>query len=384
MLCEVASSFPHLVSLDLSRTKTSDQALTILAHHCYALLELKLTGCPVTDNSMVNLCVTLGPQDKRKCPLLKKLEINDTMVGLKGIKTVLENVPTLQWLEHPMTCLAVAEIHKGEDIENIPPGNLHTLTNLNLHLNEFLLGNNHLIQPYVATACALCPRTSTVKMEVPVGFILDALTTLTELHTLHLLSDEYEDFEDCVPLLQVRGSQLTCLYLNEFFAVDLDLLGSLCPNLKRLSIVYHNDPGTFTVGSHPELVQAGPPNDQIFSQLEELKLFCFPGCDLVPAQLTSLLVRCVALKFLTLNSIHALTDDVLEDVLKVNPLRHLTLLHLDNCDSISGEALHALMVMDNELKELLLMECREVSRAHYNDLQDIARQKNYLINIYWD
>ena len=282
-----------------------------------------------------------------------------------------------------MTWVALAEIHHGEDIENIPPGNLLSFTNLHISFEEFAQVNGHLIEPYAATACALCPRASTVRVGVRLWLILDALTTLTELHTLHLLSDEREYLDDCVPLLQVRGSQLTCLYLNEFYMIDLDLLGSLCPNLQRLGIVYVKDPGTFITGLLPELVQAGPPHDQIFSQLEKLNLLCFRGCDLTSAQLTSLLVRYVALKDLSLNSIQSFTDDVLGDVLKVNPLRHLTRLSLSCCESISGEALCTLMFMDNALTDLELIGCWEVTHAHYNHLQEIARQNNYLINIVW-
>lgn len=69
------------------------QMLEEIGAHCPFLVELELSGTPVSDRGLVRLCV--GSEGTRQCQRLTRLVISETSVSSAGVVVVLQSLPLL-------------------------------------------------------------------------------------------------------------------------------------------------------------------------------------------------------------------------------------------------------------------------------------------------
>lgn len=84
------------------------QLLAQVGRHCPVLRELNLTGTPISDRGLVQLCIST--EGRRQCQKLQKLSVSETCVSASGAAVVLQSLPCL------------ADFDFDNIFEVIPPG----------------------------------------------------------------------------------------------------------------------------------------------------------------------------------------------------------------------------------------------------------------------
>ena len=213
-----------------------------------------------------------------------------------------------------------------------------------------------------------------------------ALGTLCHLCILHLANCEEEliTFEAGVlPLLQCTGSTIEELALNEINNIDLGCIAAVCRKLKKLQcLIAGYDTAKFLTCSHPELLSVG--RHQGFPELQHASILLHsPNNNFSASYLRLLVAESTRLKTLHLAWVDALSDDLWSEILADNHLSQLESLKLESCSQITGEAIWKVLEMDNNLSNLGLMHCFEISRADFEEYQRYCKDHNFDISIDW-
>jgi hypothetical protein len=238
----------------------------------------------------------------------------------------------------------------------------------------------------VEVSCAVCPYVTDINF---VRGVTDAtLLPLSQLKHLRVLNVGNDDdvlvsFEGGVlPLLQVVGRSLQELSLFEVNDLDLGAIGACCPELKKFSCLIAGFPSaTFPVNAHPELLQV---KQAVFTHLEQVRVLLHTAENTFPSQFVRLLtVHAKNLSVLHLAYIQTLTDDLFQEILHSNPMERLERLVLESCHHISGEAIHQLLHMKNNLQALVLKDCRDITLRDFTAYKRFVADNNYDTCVEW-
>jgi hypothetical protein len=283
----------RLRTLVLKQTKINDEVLKVIAMMLPCLTRLDLHACPVTDRGAQWLCGDEGDFDP-VCRDLMLVDISATKIGLAGCGAIIRTFRALRSLSYPDSVEAVAQLRRceasvnnknksssghqlnsrssatslisGQSSTSNPQtkgkaagtsgGNLVKGDNLGLpehHKLEILYATalrcRHVEPESVALACAHCPLVKEVYWYQDASDAsLANLLALTHLCVLEVTSDRPSAVtfhEGVLPLLQAHGEQFVSLGLYDVQDLDLGLLGSLCPSLRRLKVVSMHEDADF-------------------------------------------------------------------------------------------------------------------------------------------
>ena len=182
------------------------------------------------------------------------------------------------------------------------------------------------------SAVSSCPFVDTIVVRQTdlSSHLLTELLSVSTITSLHLGNSSFTrhwlHFDDgVIPLLWVLGNKLTSLNLERFGKVDVLQIGALCPRLKylRLSCI-----GSF--------VPVFDQSREVFTELEELELLNSRGAHIYSKALHQILNHATKLKHVKLQFVDTLNDEVLRELLMINPLSQLETITLDQCHSVSG------------------------------------------------
>lgn len=65
-----------------------------IGEHCKQLVDLNVSGTPITDRGLIQLCV--AEDGTRRCQKLARLSVNETWITSKGATVVLQSLPNLR------------------------------------------------------------------------------------------------------------------------------------------------------------------------------------------------------------------------------------------------------------------------------------------------
>jgi len=223
-------------------------------------------------------------------------------------------------------------------------------------------------------AIKLCPNISSVHLEnVDINNEgLQVFTRLEHLRELHLdegVKNKITFNEGILPLLKRRGHALKRLQLSKLANVDVVALGKACPMLEELSLL--------CLFSYQPILG----NDtSIFTKLVVLQLHNnFKTCNDVPGcVLKQLLMNCRDIRHIDLQGCDCLTGDLIDGIIKVNPLENLSRLYLQQCDLITVESIaEFIMWPNNALSHLRIWSCASLDELDYCQLMMAVRDENY-------
>lgn len=299
----------------------------------------------------------------------------DTMVDSFGALHCLQNLPELQFLNYNGICQVVErDVHEKSGEKTQP-----------YKLRQLQVDSFHTCPPgAVVTACTWCPYVSEAHFFSGLNSTnIPALKSLKYLKDLVIGNDgEAIEFrEDILPVFEVTGSQLQSLSLFDVSGVELLPLGINCPNLCSLTIVFNNDAVEMSDNIHPMLSYD---KNNTFQKLLKLDMvYPYQATMYQKHAVVFLLKAAKSLKSFTSNYMSFLTDDILLDVYKLNPLVSIEKVHLVQCNSISAAGIWPLLTSENSLTTLELSGCWHISKADFESFQKYAKANNFKLELKW-
>ncbi|XP_069668909.1 uncharacterized protein [Periplaneta americana] len=169
-------------------------------------------------------------------------------------------------------------------------------------------------------------------------------------------------------LLEIIGYNITSLELQEVVDVDLLMIGVLCMNLKKLSLVC-----SFQASDHTLL---GVNTTPLFRQLEELRYGSqYSEC---------LFFNCINIRRLEVIKCLNFNDQVVATLLSKNPLRELQVLSVGHCGNLSCSTV--LLLLDSCIN-LRVLEGLDrwggVTKSQVMELESEMKRKNLDLEIIW-
>lgn len=346
--------------------------------------DLNVSGCPVSDKGIMNLCGTNNTQSTQ-CEKLVRLDITSTAVNVNGAQLALNNFPNMRFLMFPDVCEALHSIHH-QNRRNAMEGVNRTL-NLQYISVQQMKPTSAPVTATIQSSCLQCPFITEVHFLRGVdneGLLL--ISALKHVRTLHLANsvEELITFDSGVlPVLQLIGSTVEELALNEINDLNVDYIGSCCPDLKNFKCLiseYHS--ANFQVDSHSELSNT---KHVRFRKLEKLEMLLFTAeNNLSEFTLYHLIVNAIKLRSLNLAHVNVFGDSNVNSILEKNPLHYLEYLRLECCSHITAEGIWNILESENNLSTLSMLHCFEISRRDYDKFLKYLRSNNCDVNVQWE
>lgn len=399
VISKLIPSFSSLVTLNLQRTFADDLLLAQIGRQCPALRELNVADTPITDRGLVQLCVSA--EGRRQCQRLQKLVVNETAVSAAGATVALHSLPCLAEFDFENIFEAVDWVGQWDRVLEA-----RLLTPSGVRLSEKVVAPPDVLQLRTLASTAefvsmdsldaavrLCPFASSVSISeswLP-SEALYKLMVLENLTALSLTNGEglTLDFQEGVlPLLSACGERMQNLILVKFTDVDIAAIGRTCPNLQNLALS--------SIGQFDPLASV---NKGWFSKLQALEVWSdttrsHDGADLglghdpsqppapAPVLLRQLLVS-GGLRNLLFTGCAALTDGLLYDIWRENPMKKLSHLTLDHCHGVSPQLVHRVLDADNEITIVRVWSCCQITKAHNAELARRISDENMDVYLDW-
>ncbi|XP_046406838.1 uncharacterized protein LOC124171656 isoform X3 [Ischnura elegans] len=350
---------------------------------CVHLLELNLTSTAITDRGMVMLC--LSPDGSARCQALRRLCVADTWVTCSGAAVALLALPALQHFDFDrmFEAMRILEAWEGTAGERV-------MAALGVCSARRPLSPRPALALTTVTSCGeagsgshgpsvtarLCPRAASLTVSgTPLP--AEALYPLMVLRNLTALSltacGAACDFEAGVlPLLTALGHQLNSLILAKFFSVDVGAIGMACPHLVNFAL---SDVTAFELMNQKISAES-------FQELQALEIWSDADFIIPTNVLQQLLLFSKNIRNILLKGVGIVTDEMFSEILKVNPMRQLSHLTLDNCHCVTHATVHRILDADNELCMLRIWSCYRINK----EANDIISQRiaNENMDIYLD
>ncbi len=398
------------------------QVLHVVGHYCHNLVELHVNHCnEVRDGGVRNLL--FGTTEAAvQCPDLVKLDLEATKVtvasvqvricikntqtnatehrlltessglhesGPNGLKIfsrrfsnvvfflqlALLSLPKLQVLESDLLLEAMNNLHEDEFFrldEQVERAKQHRLTRLG---PMSLAGDVEKLGQSLSVAAAYCPNVNEVVMYSYAND--ESLLTVSRFERLRSMS-LLQCFEGIslesgiLPLLQIRGPQLHTLVM-EVPEIDVPALAYFCPNVRKLGLEFQS------CSSETHLAVKVAKNWKPFSHMQWLRVAYQQGASVGQSDLLMLLSHSPDLRYLHLNKLNDLTNEIMATVLEANPMENLENLTLQDCHHITVDAVWPFLLTENELRTLELENCAEITLRDATQMRrEIANQKSDL------
>jgi hypothetical protein len=225
-----------------------------------------------------------------------------------------------------------------------------------------------------------CPGILDLTIVVKKGLTDADLFCLTNLKNLRLLimtglkrsrGDEITFDMGIAPSLKVIGNSLKVLNLP-YFEVDIWTIVKYCPNL--ISLIFQKHCESLSALSENEVIQLRKEKGRvIFEDLQFLDCGFNLSNDILFA-----LLSCPLLEEVDISDCNALTDDFLQEAMKIGIFKNLQVLYLTACNLVTKQGLDALLINDgNPLAEIIFSYCEKVTKDNVYDWYKIAHLYNW-------
>ncbi|XP_054281472.1 uncharacterized protein LOC128999131 isoform X2 [Macrosteles quadrilineatus] len=373
----------NIVSLDLRMTLTVDEVVDKIGACCKQLVDLNLSGTPITDKGLVHLC--LSSTGERRSQKLVRLSVGETWISVAGATVVLQFLPNLRefdfdnifeaieqvdmWDQQSELCLLTRAGVRVSATPANPPSRLR-LTCLNSTVECVR-------EESVEATVRLCPDATNVAISnswLP-NESLYKLMVLENLSALSLSNSEGCTFtfqEGVLPVLSVCGNKLHSLILSNFPGIDIAGIGRSCPNLQNLAF-----------SNVPVFYMPSQPCPEWFNKLEALELWSVTNIELSPILIKQLVLFSPIMRNVLFNSCNILTDALLMEIIQANPLNKLSHLTIDHCHGVTMATINTVLDIKNELNVLRIWSCAGITRTNSEEISRRITDENLDIYFEW-
>ena len=206
-------------------------------------------------------------------------------------------------------------------------------------------------------------------------YMLMNIKYLTNLHLGNKYCQSFNFYEGVAPVLDASGKNLKKLVLEDFTEIDIDFIGNKCPSLNHLAIS-----GTLTYAPISQM------NSSYFTKLENLELWNQFGQEhewCISTNMIKQLLFRAPLKYLLLQRVGNLNDDLFSKILQYNPLLTLKNVVVDYCHNISSRFLWQLLEQPNMLSILRCWHCKGISSKEESEqITQTIKEEN--LQLYWE
>uniref|UniRef100_A0A1B6D6M4 F-box domain-containing protein n=1 Tax=Clastoptera arizonana TaxID=38151 RepID=A0A1B6D6M4_9HEMI len=375
-------SLNTLVMLDLRMTLTVDEIMGKIGEFCTQLVDLNLSGTPITDKGLIQLCV--AENGTRKCQKLVRLSVEETWVTSAGATVVLQSLPNLKDFDFENMFEALEQVEMWDQhIESnllsragLRMSEVPSKTPTQLKITSLISTTEFVREEAFESAVRLCPDITAISISNAwlSSESLYKFMVLEQLNKLSLTNSEgltFDFHEGVLPLLSACGVRLQSLILANFPVVDILAIGRACPILQNLAF---SKVSIFELPSqlHPEL----------FNNLEAMELWSETQIEINPNLVKQLLQFSPMIRNILFNGCSVLSDKLFDEIWEKNPMKKLSHITLDHCHNVTMSTLHDLLDKDNELNVLRVWSCASINKTH--SLQISQRLMNENMDIYFE
>ncbi|XP_018019160.1 F-box/LRR-repeat protein 20 [Hyalella azteca] len=372
ILLSLTPNLTHLTHLNLAHTEADDTVLSGVGRHCPLLRDINVSCCPVSENALRRLFWDSHHKVKT-CGRVTRVNLTGCEVSPGGVRAGLLLQPALQHVEHENNLLAF-DVNHGYDWADELSYAITSLTATGVLVTDVAMD----------TIVAVCPCLTSLTLSSCVVsqstlLTISSLSQLTQLSITNTADESVGFCESIVPLLCVRGSQLTSLLLATFTYVDLNVIGAACPNIENLAL------SNVAVFEPVALATASASGGKPFERLQALEIWTeLRNSSCSAAVLRLLLLHCTALRNLLLRGADQLSHDQLMTIwLTSNPMQELTRLTLDTCPNVTSSTLEFLLTQENKLNMLRVWNCFNIHKSHEINILSMIKTGNMDVYFEW-
>ena len=353
--------------------------------------ELDVRGCQITDEGIEALCIGTDT-DGGQCKDIRKLKLNGFNVSDGAVVTAVYNLPKLEKIDYPHMVDLLTEVQELNGDLLLPQFSLTKMVSYNDY-SPYIRGR-------ISLFVAMCPSVVNVDIQPQDGLRDEDLLGKALEMTCNMLTSKLSAFHffagllalktirklsigdtnqlsssitfdgGVLPLLKKFGSSLVRLQLYYVSHISIPAIMEFCPNLSVLSLWYKDSE---SVKSY-ERAKSGLK----LKKLERLTLLIEPGDDvgLVPTDVMLLLLSSSpALNDVYIDSCDTLTNELLEQVLKINQFSNLKNLELYDC-SVTRKGIEFLMRESNPIQTIRWVNGRD-NEKFFEMWNEAAKRKNW-------
>jgi len=367
-MINLLSTFTNITELYLHGI-CCDEMLDTVGKNCHELQVLLAHSEHITDRGLMCLCIDVNnPMKVERCQKLQKISIDYQADGItmEGIKFLLEHLPNLVEVEGWKIGHVLEKIHQSADVKHC--------YKLQQFSYDWRKCNGDMLQA-VRIAVKACSFITCLKLVEPTNDTLLMLSQLSHLSSITIITyTENVTFESSVSdMLKRVGHQITHLSLS-MRKVDLSTIDECCPNLQVLECSIVEE---VQRNNTKKLKKEG----MSFVNLKDVIFHSRVKTALSGSDIQLLLSHCRDLKHLYISCCSTLTDQTLLELLRFNPLLHLSSIYLLNVENLSEVGLRLLIGRESELKCIMLFDTAGVLRATLDNLKQQISAANLDLTI---
>eukprot|EP00092_Neocalanus_flemingeri_P021883 GFUD01023738.1.p1 GENE.GFUD01023738.1~~GFUD01023738.1.p1 ORF type:complete len:527 (-),score=144.44 GFUD01023738.1:21-1601(-) len=206
--------------------------------------------------------------------------------------------------------------------------------------------------------------------------LLNNLSHFQHLEKLELgnsMSTQYTAsfMESVVPVLEIIGTQLTHLSLENFKFFDVTNVGKLCPKLVNLKL-----------SNILSYCRTENQRQKVFRNLEELYIFNTRWGNITEGMLRQLL-NSTKLRIINLQFVNSLTDKLFQAILTLNHFPDLEFVTFEQCHRFSADLLLSLLTVPPLLSSLHCWSCGNINSGVRSEVERFIEERNLDINFQW-
>jgi len=360
VLAALIPYFHHLTFLNVEGTSFDDFGLEQLGTFVEGLLTLNVARTRVTDLGLK--CLENRLTDLAFCILLSN------RVSPGEVTRFLMNHSSLLTLEYE-NMREVVRILSDQDTRQLE----------RMNLRKIVVESCREDMDHIFRKCLPClPLLEAVSFnnsELSLS-LLNNLSHLQHLQKLELgnsVSTQYTAslVETVVPVLEIIGTQLTHLSLENFKFFDVTHVGQLCPKLVCLKL-----------SNILSYCRAENQRHKVFRHLEELYIFNTRWGNITEGMLRQLF-NSNKLKIINLQFVNSLTDKLFQEILTHNNFPDLEFVTLEQCHRMTASLLLSLLSIPPSLTSLHCWSCGNINQEVKTHIENIIEEQHLDINFQW-
>ena len=317
----------ELAVLNMKGMRFCENTMEILANNCPRLQELRLEDCTCVNDDMIKLLIKKSDDGSSVLKHLKVLDVRRTNISQKGVRHILECIPTITHLYHPevlpvaLQLLQCGALTPPLHLEWLKLSGLDELINYVEHKDDILIDGAAFSN---VTNVTIILENSTEAAQLKA---FSPIKNLRELKIMRQSSHSYLFEPHISKLIQNTGGNLYTLCLEDVAYISFSTIGKSCPNLRRFD-------------AHFLSVQSDIHEAVFQSYFQNVEVLCLHEADEMPSDyvihpeieqiildLISPMHKLISLKLKTI----AISDTFLFSLLSRNPLTLIESIELDNC-----------------------------------------------------
>lgn len=364
----IIQSLTSLQIISLRSTNCSDQQVFTIVKHCRNLRELDLSLCErVTNWSISYLC-----EEAEEGLKLQHLDLMQTQVDERGIRSALQRCPGLRSLKWRNTINVLGQIYR--DLS----GNRSLTTPPSFSLHQLISDHSYRLCS-LPGAVQLCRHAVQVIIDGPSLLLakelqsLEHLVCLRELHVLLASNNSSEfqlNFREGFDLILLKhGPTLEHLSLGRIHNVNLQQIARYCRQLTSLSL--ESNHSYDHTESSTETIQCLSKFHVIIRDRERVDVD--DSVRDVPGSCLSALISSKNMKQIKIRACQTLDDDILVNAL-VGP--NLETLELESCSNISMKSLWLVAERSERLSNLKVYRCQLVNYREIAELYAVINEQH--------